>query len=176
MAPRRPMTYSQALLRAEALCARSEQASAEIREKLRRWGVPAAEAERVIASLIERRFVDDRRFAIAYARDKYRFARWGRTKIHTGLYSKRIPPEVIAEALDEIDQREYTAIAFRMMRVKLQSLSAKEAADSGQEELDSDGREERRRELRMKLYRFGVGRGFESALVVKILNSPKLWG
>lgn len=159
MRRKQPMSADAALARLEELCARSEQSSHDLRQKLVRWGVEPAAAEEVMASLIDRRFVDDARFARAYVRDKYRFDRWGRMKIVSGLIAKRINREIIDEALQEIDVREYARNCFRLLQAKLRQLP--------------DGLE--RYEQRQRLLRFGAGRGYEAALIVKILDMEKLW-
>ena len=77
-----------ALVRLETLCARSEQSTGEAREKLRRWGILSADAEKIIDSLVDRRFIDNARFARAFARDKIRFSKWGRIKVSQKLREK----------------------------------------------------------------------------------------
>lgn len=146
--------------RLEEACVRGEQCSHDILRKLARKGVTGDEARRVLAHLQEGRFVDDRRFACAYVRDKYLFSRWGRRKIVAGLYSKSIPRDLIDIAMDEIDLRTYASIAFKSLSGRLRMLDA----------------ELPRLEKREKLFRFGMGRGYESGLVIKILNSSRLWG
>lgn len=111
--------------------------------------------------LVAERYVDDTRFASAYVRDKYRFARWGRYKIRTALIAKRIPSDTITEALSEIDTRQYAMIAFRVISNKLASLP--------------HSTPEERIEARTKLLRHGASRGYEMSLLLKILNSNRLW-
>lgn len=153
------MTEETAVVRLETLCARSEQCSHDLMQKLIKWGFTRSEAESIIGRLIDRRFVDDSRFAKAYVRDKYRFARWGQRKIITGLYSKRIDKATIDEALEEIDMRQYALIAFEVIASKLRALPS-EIPDF---------------ELRQKLIRFGLSRGYETGLILKILQSNRLW-
>ncbi len=145
--------------RLETLCSRSEQSTFDIRQKLYRWGIADSEAEKITRHLIAYHFVDDARFARAYVRDKYRFASWGRNKIRAGLYSKRISRDIIDSALSEIDSREYQLKAFAAIRTKARSLNA-DAADL---------------EICRKLLRFAIGRGYESALILRILHSKSLW-
>ena len=152
------MTADGAKMRLEALCAASEQCTADLREKLRRWGVAADEAEAVIESLRSRRFVDDARFARAYVRDKYRFARWGRHKIVMGLRAKRISADDIDAALAEIDLDEYEELLTQLLRSKVRS-----------------GRLSREWPDRAKLLRFAASRGFESSLITRIVASGAPW-
>ncbi len=154
-----PVTAEMALERLECLCARSEQCTSEIVQKLYKWGVRGAEAMAVVDKLVANRFVDDQRFASAFVRDKYRFARWGRNKIVSHLIQKRIPRNIINNAVAEIDAREYAMTAFALIEAKLRTLP-----------MDMS-----RTDLRMRLLRFGVGRGYESQLIIKILDSERLW-
>ena len=49
--------------RAAALCARSEQAPGDVREKLLRWGLSSGDATKVLRQLTEQGFLDEQRFA-----------------------------------------------------------------------------------------------------------------
>ena len=51
-------------------------------------------------------------------RDKYRFARWGRRKIELALRQKRVDADIIAEALEEIDEDEYTEVLRQLIVLK----------------------------------------------------------
>lgn len=154
-----PPTYDDALARMEAKCAAAEHCSAEIRLTLRRMGVERDMAERIVAVLQERSFVDDSRFAHAFVRDKYRFSGWGRYKIRTALMAKSIDTATITAAMEEIDRREYVRNAFRALASRLKQLP--------------DGMS--RSDKRQRLLRFGAARGFEISLLVKIAENERLW-
>lgn len=156
---KRQITPQQALMKLEELCARSEQCIYDLRQKLFRWGIAADISDKIIQELVDSRYVDDRRFAQAYTRDKYLFAKWGRKKIISGLYAKRIDRDIIDYALKAIDNREYAQIAFKVIAGKLRTMS---------EELEPF-------EKRQRLFRFGLSRGYETALVSKIIESKRLW-
>ncbi|MCM1109950.1 MAG: RecX family transcriptional regulator [Clostridium sp.] len=155
---RKPLDPDTALVRLETLCADSEQCTANLLAKLRRWGVSASDASEIVDSLVDRRFVDDRRFAMAYARDKMRFGRWGRAKIRVGLYAKRIPAPLIDEALEALDDDLYSKVCLATLRSRVRSASLPG---------DYDGR--------TRLYRFGLQRGFEPALLSELIRSRKPW-
>lgn len=156
---KRELTAKEALHRLEDICSRSEHCTYELEQKMERWGINKSTKEKIIDRLIETRFVDDERFAYAYAREKYIFSKWGQRKIMSGLYAKRIPKWIIDKALDGINKREYAAIAFRVVALKLQSLP---------EEMPGY-------EKKQRLVRFALSRGYETTLVMKIINSRKLW-
>lgn len=148
-----------ALARLEALCARSEQCSHEVTQKLWKWGICGDAAKEILDRLVDGRYVDDRRYAESFVRDKYRFARWGRVKIRMSLVAKRISRDVIDEAMTAIDVREYASMAYRTVSAKLRQLPA----------------DMPRAEMRARLLRFAMGRGYETALIIKILDSQRLW-
>lgn len=140
-------------MRLEALCARSEQCEGEIRRKLRLWQIGEEDANTIVRSLRRRRFVDDSRYAGAFVRDKYRFARWGRRKIELALRQKRVDADIIAEALDEIDEDEYTEVLRQLIVLKSKSLGDMDAY-----------------EARNRLFRFAVSRGFETTIASRIIS------
>ena len=81
-----------------ARCSKREYCSTDVEANLRRRGLEEDEVAEALAFLVEHRFVDDQRFADAYARDKARVNRWGRVKIAQMLRGKRLPGEVIERA------------------------------------------------------------------------------
>lgn len=145
--------------RLETLCVRGEHCRFELGEKLRRWGFFPSEAEKILDGLEERRFVDDRRFAASFVRDKLLYNHWGRLKISIALRGKRIPSGVIAEALDGIDNEEYERVAESFLRSKARGIK---------EGYSYEGRN--------KLYRAGLSRGFESAIVARYVKLRSTWG
>lgn len=138
----------QALNYAAGLCARCEQCENDIRRKLTARQLPAADLEHVISWLFDHDFLNDERFARAFARDKARFNRWGRVKIRMHLTAHKLPPEAIAAGLAAIDGQEY-----------LQGLKAL-ARQLGRT-ADLSVYEER-----MKLARRLAARGFEPPLAI----------
>ena len=64
------LTPPEALHRAAALCSSSEHCIADIREKLSRWGIGEPDARTIVERLVQERFIDEGRYAIAFAKDK----------------------------------------------------------------------------------------------------------
>lgn len=155
---KKKITQQEALMRLEALCAQSEQCTMDLRQKLHRWEILPDDGEKIIRKLINTRFVDDARFAVAYCRDKYRFNRWGRMKIVYGLRAKRISNHDIQEALNAIDEEEYEEILISV--VKSKALSIKDVDTY---------------EGRTRLFRAVASRGYESALIAKVIKECSRW-
>lgn len=144
-------TREKALPHMAALCAKCEQCEADLREKMRRHALTGAEADAVIDYLYEHRFLDEERFARAYARDKLRFNGWGRMKIAMMLRSKHIPAHVVKTATGSLPEDEYRDIAGRLVRSAARSQDLTAYAD------------------RAKLMRRMYARGFESDLVRELI-------
>lgn len=147
------LTPEQALVRCEEMCARAEHCSAEIRRKLWQWGVRTEDADAILDSLVDRRFVDDARFAAAFVRDRAEYAGWGRRKIAVELIRKRIPRDLISDALGTIDEDAYKARLGRLIERKRASMP------------DSDTYEGR-----TKIFRYAAARGYEPDLISAILR------
>jgi regulatory protein len=142
-----------ALNKAMALCARREHCSEDIRMKLDSWGLNNCDAESVINTLIKEKFINDKRYAEAFVKDRYRHNKWGRVKIAAQLRAKRIAPELIASALSSIDEDDYRQTIRETLVSHRKFIKAKNQYD-----------------LNGKLLRFGLSKGFESHILYDILN------
>ncbi len=78
-----------ALNKAMDLCASREYCSGDIRAKLESWGLNDSEVNSVIITLIKEDFINDKRYAEAFVRDKYRHNKWGKVKIAAHLKAKK---------------------------------------------------------------------------------------
>ena len=139
--------------RAAALCARSEQAPADIREKLLKWGLSISAANRVLAQLIEQGYIDEQRFARAFVNDRFRFNGWGRIKIAHQLRLKGISGEIIDEAMTLIDEEQYRQRLLELLQAKWRSVNDREP-----------------RAAWAAMMRFAASRGFETSLAGECVN------
>ena len=147
------LTPPEALHRAAALCSSAEHCTADIREKLARWGVTEADSRTIIDRLVQERFIDEQRYAVAFVKDKFRFAGWGRIKMRYALQQKRIDGSDIDHALATLDEEQYNDHLLELLQAKSRSIR-------------DDDPEARR----AKLFRFATSRGFESALIFNALK------
>ena len=98
------MEEKKVLERLQRQCARMEYCASDIRRKaFKAMEGDAEAADRIVESLLKDRFVDDRRYAGAFAREKSALQGWGAVKIRFLLRGKGISDEIISEALAEID-------------------------------------------------------------------------
>ncbi len=145
-----------ALNKAMAICATNEHCIEDIRIKLDSWGLRGTDAGSIIDILVKENFINERRYAEAFVTDKYRQNKWGRLKIAALLRAKRIPQELISTALDSLDEDQYRHTIKELLASHRRVTRAKNAY-----------------EMKGKLIRFGLSRGFESHLLYDILNEPE---
>ena len=116
------ITKDQALQKLRHYCSYQERSHAEAREKLYGFGLRKQEVEECLAQLIEEDYLNEERFAIAYAGGKFRMRKWGRVKIRQGLKEKRISDYCIQKSLKEIDEQLYTATLSKLVLAKWKTL------------------------------------------------------
>jgi regulatory protein len=150
------MNYKEALSYTMDLCSRQEKCSSEIREKLKKFKVQEASMVKVLQTLKNEGFIDESRYAGMFVRDKLRINRWGKIKIQYMLSAKRIPEEIIREAMEGIDDQNYLEILKEELSKKQKSVKAENPF-----------------EVRNKLARFAQQRGFESGLIFQVLDEMK---
>lgn len=143
-----------ALAKAMAQCSRREICCDDIRNKLDTWGIESIDREKIIGILIKENFINESRYAAAFVRDKFKYNKWGKLKISAHLRIKKLPSEVITSALDSIDNDLYTKFLRELIEGHRRSVKAKNQYD-----------------LKAKLLRYGLSKGFESSLLYDILNN-----
>ncbi|MBQ9357375.1 MAG: RecX family transcriptional regulator [Prevotella sp.] len=131
-----------------SLCAKGEHCQHDMTEKMRQWGVSEEEQAQVMARLVGECYVDDERFARAFAADKIRYNKWGRRKVEQALWLKHIDKAIVSDVLDGIDDSEYLCILKPLLKQKRRTTKA--ASDY---------------ELNMKLVKFAMSRGFTMDII-----------
>ena len=142
----------------EGLCAKREYCVSDIRRKaLDRAEGDFQAAEELVASLVKDRFVDNVRYASAFAREKASLQGWGPIKIRFQLRAKGISEADISSALGEIDSEKASARLEKLLMNKWHSLQD-----------DPQGR--------LKLIKFALTRGYEYSEIeplVKQITTPE---
>lgn len=123
---RKQLTPEQALQKLKHYCAYQERSHAEVREKLYQLGVWKKEHDPIIATLIEENYLNEERFAIAFARGRFRMKQWGRVKIRYELKQKQVSEYCIKKALRQLDQEDYVATLEKLAKAKYDSLKAEQ--------------------------------------------------
>ncbi len=95
------------LLRIQKYCAYQERCHAEVKSKLYELGCNKETTDNLIVKLIESNYLNEERFAKAFAGGKFRVKKWGKVKITNELKARKISDYCIKSALKEIDEHLY---------------------------------------------------------------------
>jgi len=122
--PRGRTSPEKALQKLKHFCGYQERSHAEVKQKLYSLGLFGKEAEELISRLIEQEYLNEERYAIAYASGKSRNNGWGRIKIKHALGQKGISNYCILKALRSLDDSEYMAGFKRIADKKWNALQS----------------------------------------------------
>ena len=142
---RKTKTAQQALQSLMRLCSRSEKSTGDALRLMRTWGVPEAEQRGVLDKLIADRYIDNRRYAEAYTREKSQLAGWGERKIAMQLRMKGVERETISAVVAELMAND--SMVERLHEKLSKKLRTVKAANDY--------------ELRGKLLRYALGLGYD---------------
>lgn len=144
--------YARCLSRLQKRCSKAEYCSSDVyRKALKALDGDAEAAARVLAALVEEKYVDDVRYAGAFAREKAGLQGWGPIKIRFQLRSKGIPEDAIAAALEEVEPGRAADKLERLLAAKARTLEGDP-------------------QFRLKMLKFGLSRGYEYAAVEEALK------
>jgi len=146
-------TPAEARAKAESYCAYQERSHQEVRDKLYSYGLWKTDVEEVLTQLITSGFLNEERFAKAFAGGKFRIKHWGRIKIENELKQRGISTRCIQTGLKEIDERDYRKTLTQIIKKKNQNLT-----------------ESNLFKKRDKVARFVIGKGYEAELVWSIVK------
>lgn len=138
-------------------CAYQERSHSEVKEKLYGFGLFRDEVEEILSHLITENYLNEERFAKAFAGGKFRMKKWGKIKIVHELEAKGLTANCIRLGLKEIEEEEYVKVLHELLMKK----------SSLVEETDLFVK-------RDQLARFAIQKGFEPDLVWKILKAEKI--
>lgn len=141
------------LSRMQRLCISREYCRSDMRAKvLKALDGNEEAADEMMEALVRDRFVDDLRYASAFARDKSSLAGWGTVKIRYALSRKGIERSVIQDALAEIDSGKADSKMKSVIEAKYRSISG--APDA-----------------KIKLLRYALGRGYAYDEVREVVDN-----
>ncbi len=155
MLQRKIIGVEQAMQKLRHYCAYQERSHFEVREKLYSLGLRKQDVELCIATLIEEDYLNESRFAIAFAGGKFRVNKWGKVKIRQAMKEKRVSEYCINQALAEIPSDAYQSTMEKLTEKKWRSLKTESNIF-----------------LRLRKTRdYMLQKGYESQLVAIQLNS-----
>ena len=129
-------------------CAYQERSHKEVRDKLYEYGLYRDEVEELLSALITEGFLNEERFAKAFAGGKFRMQRWGRIKILNELEARGLTSNCIKIGMKEIEDADYIKTLREILERKLSQLDEDNAFVK-----------------RDKLARYAIQKGFEPDLV-----------
>jgi len=138
-------------------CAYQERCHQEVRSKLLSIKIYGDELEEIISELIKDNYLNEERFACAFARGKFRMKMWGRNKIKQHLQIKRITSYCVRKAMEEIEEEEYIGtldLILQKQLMKYEHLNSLVARD--------------------KAIQYAISRGYETSIVydrISVINS-----
>jgi regulatory protein len=143
-----------ALQKIGQFCAYQERNHKEVKEKLYSYGLYKDQVEELLSRLIQENFLNEERYAIAYAGGKFRAKDWGKNKIKYGLKQHQVSDYCIKKALKIIDEEQYVQ--------KLQKLyTAKEKTLKSEKNIFIKKR---------KIQQYLMQKGYESSLINELLS------
>ena len=150
------LTKEQAIQKLKHYCAYQERCHNDVKEKLYQLGVWKKEHDEIIATLIEENYLNEERFAIAYAGGKFRINNWGRTKIKYALQQKQVSEYCIKKALKQIEEEDYLKVLNKLAKEKYASLKSDQYLVRKKKTMD-----------------YLIGRGFEINLVKMVMEKKQ---
>ena len=150
---KKSLTFEHALKKAQSYCAYQERCQQEVRNKLYEWELKQHEVENIISDLITDNFLNEERFAKAYAGGKFRIKKWGREKIILELKKRKISDYCIARAMKEIEEDDYNTSLRKILFEKSKEIKEKNSIKKN-----------------YKLVQYALSKGYESELVWDCIN------
>ncbi|SKC76148.1 regulatory protein RecX [Ohtaekwangia koreensis] len=147
MQPKR-LSPSEAKQKIYRYCAYQERSHKEVRDKLYEYGLYKSDVEDILSTLITDGFLNEERFAKAFAGGKFRMQHWGRLKIVNELEGKGLTKNCIKIGMKEIEDDAYIQTLREILQKKSRQLEEKNPFIK-----------------RDKVARYAIQKGFEPELV-----------
>ena len=145
------MDAARCLARLQKLCSKAEYCRADVyRKALKDLEGDAEAAAKVVEQLVADKYVDDARYASAFAREKAALQGWGPVKIRFQLRGKGIKDAEITAALAEVEPDKAEAKLQKLLDAKARTLKG-----------DPQGR--------LKLIKYALSRGYDYDVVEKMV-------
>lgn len=151
--PEKIITPLLALEKMRSWCAYQERSQNDVRQKLFEYKLESEQVESIIINLIEEKFLNEERFAMAFAGGKFRIKHWGRIKIKMALKQHRVSDYCIKKALKSIDETAYGQVLIKVIEKKLRLTKVND-----------------KRKKYYTVLNYVLSRGFESDLVIEQLK------
>lgn len=152
---KKQITKEQALQKLKHYCAYQERCHSEVKEKLYNLGAWKKDHDEIIATLIEENYLNEERFAVAFAGGRFRVKQWGRVKIKYELKQKQVSEYCIKKSLKQIDEEEYIKVLNKLAKEKYTSLKSEQYLIRKKKTMD-----------------YLITKGFEMDLIRRVVDNP----
>jgi len=150
-------TPSEAKQKIYRYCAYQERAHQEVRDKLYSYGLHQSDVEEILTQLITEGFLNEERFARAFAGGKFRMKKWGRLKIVRELEQRGLTKNCIRSGLTEINAQDYQSALTELVQKKAEQVDEKNTFVK-----------------REKVANYAIQKGFEPDLVWQVIKELKI--
>ena len=114
--------YDIVLSKLASMCSLSEKCESDALEYLAKKGLTPDECQKGLDYLVKNSYIDNQRFANAFANDRAKFGKWGVIKIRAALAAKKISPAVINNAVGNISDHVQKEIILSETKKKAKSI------------------------------------------------------
>ena len=149
-------TPTQAREKIRHYCAYQERSHKEVINKLYSYGLHSSDVDEILIEVIAEGFLNEERYAKAFAGGKFRIKKWGRTKIKHELEANGLTKNCIKAGLTEIDEKDYQVTLTNLLKKKLDQLEGNDFFK------------------RDKAAKYAIRKGFEAEFVWEILKNLHL--
>ncbi len=111
-----------ALQKIKQFCAYQERSHRQVKEKLFSYGLYKLQVDELFSRMIEENFLNEERYATAFAGGKFRMKGWGKVKIKYELKQQQVSEYCIRLAVNTIDDVEYEKKLLHLFHQKLKTL------------------------------------------------------
>ena len=119
---KKKLTKEQALQKLRHYCRYQERCCSEVKNKLFELGMNKSLHDEMIDELIDENYLNEERFAIAFAIGRFKMKQWGRKKIFYELKVKKLSNEAIQKGLEQINEKDYVKVLEKLAKEKYASL------------------------------------------------------
>lgn len=144
-------TVDEAQIFMENYCSYQERCHKEVEQKLYELNLIPEAKEQIILHLLQHNYLNEERFAKAFARGKFSIKNWGKVKITNELKFRNISAYIIKSALEEIEEVSYQKTLRKLALKKLKNIKEPNAFKKSN-----------------KLSNFLISKGFETDLVYEL--------
>jgi regulatory protein len=117
-------SYQEAIPKIEHYCVYQERCQKEVMKKLYDLGLDEEDRMNAMQHLIKKGFLNEERYAIAFAGGKFRQKAWGKGKIINELKVRGISEYCIKKAIKEIEPNDYQNSLFRLAEKYAQNIKS----------------------------------------------------